>query len=128
MSPAYQEVSAVRFWHHSMLRCHLLQIGPTVGKGEYRVQAADALVAAVRSSAAAFPELVEMILQASPVLPLHLVSACWQHLQLQWKLPACFMSETPLALPYGYTFVHYRDVPLPKRSARGGLLDTHHLT
>ena len=49
---------------------HLLQIGTTVGKGEYRVQAAEALVAAVRSSAAASPEVVEMILQARPVLSL----------------------------------------------------------
>ena len=71
VSPVYQEASAVRTWHHCMLMCHLLQIGPTVGKGEYRVQAAEALVAAVRSSAAASPELVEMILQASPVSSLH---------------------------------------------------------
>ena len=48
-----------------------LQIGATVGKGEYRVQAAEALVAAVRSSAASSPELVEMILQASLELSLH---------------------------------------------------------
>ena len=43
-----------------------LQIGATVGKGEYRVQAAEALVAAVRSSAASSPELVEMVLQVRP--------------------------------------------------------------
>ena len=45
-----------------------LQIGATVGKGEYRVQAAEALVAAVRSSAASSPELVEMILQVRPAI------------------------------------------------------------
>ena len=41
----------------------LLQIGATVGNSEYRVQAAEALTAAMKSSAAASPEIIEMILQ-----------------------------------------------------------------
>ena len=45
--------------------CASLQIGATVGKSEYRVQAAEALVAAMKSSAASSPEIVQMNLQAS---------------------------------------------------------------
>ena len=41
------------------------QVGATVGKGEYRVQAAEALLASMKSSAASSPETVEKILQAS---------------------------------------------------------------
>ena len=36
-----------------------------MGKGEYRVQAAEALLASMKSSAASAPETVEKILQAS---------------------------------------------------------------
>ena len=46
--------------------CSLLQIGATVGKAEYRVQAAQALIATVRCHAASSPEIMEMVLQASP--------------------------------------------------------------
>ena len=59
---------------------HPLQIGATVGKGEFRVQAAEALVAAVRSSAASSPELVEMILQASPAQLLDIFWPQWRAL------------------------------------------------
>ena len=41
------------------------QVGATVGRGEYRVQAAEALIASMKSSAASSPETVEKILQAS---------------------------------------------------------------
>ena len=57
----------------------VLQIGATVGNSEYRVQAAEALIAAMKSSAAASPEIIEMILQVGlschPDLP---VSVHWQ--------------------------------------------------
>ena len=44
------------------------QVGATVGKGQYRVQAAEALLASMKSSAASSPETKEKILQASVTL------------------------------------------------------------
>lgn len=57
-----------------------------MGKGEYRVQAAEALLASMKSSAASSPETVEKILQASGAF----------HSPMSWKrqrLPACSGSE-----------------------------------
>lgn len=52
-------------WMHCQAEVFsVLQIGATVGNSEYRVQAAEALTAAIKSSAAASPEIIEMILQA----------------------------------------------------------------
>lgn len=55
-------------------------MGATVGKSEHRVQAAEALVAAIKSSAASIPEIAEMILQA-----IHWLRSCMS----MFKCQAC---------------------------------------